>query len=99
MRWGADVNAFDYQPDPEGWLAAAMLPVTAVVGAKDVEPDEPNSSQRGSNHVERATCWVADMNAYAGSRGRIGNVQLIVAPGVGHSSSGLTTACQRALWR
>jgi pimeloyl-ACP methyl ester carboxylesterase len=101
IRWGpTDAESpFDFQPDPRGWLKAATLPVTVVVGSQDVEASKPSPSQKGNNHVERAQHWVEDMNALARREGRMGNVQLVIVPGVGHSSSRLRPVCQTALWR
>jgi pimeloyl-ACP methyl ester carboxylesterase len=101
IRWGpTDAESpFDFQPDPRGWLKAATLPVTVVVGSQDVEASKPSPSQKGNNHVERAQRWVEDMNALARREGRMGNVQLVIVPGVGHSSSRLRPVCQTALWR
>ncbi|MCC6696355.1 MAG: alpha/beta fold hydrolase, partial [Candidatus Hydrogenedentes bacterium] len=81
--WG---RAVDYQPDPEGWLKAAVLPVTAIVGALD-----------DAAHTGGAKDWVDQMNAYAAKHGKTGRVKLELVPGIGHNSGKLTPSAIAAL--
>jgi hypothetical protein len=88
LRWGDTEKRINIQPDPANWLKAARLPVTVVVEVRDDE-----------DHLQGARRWVEAMNAYSQSNAGVGNVRLVIVPGVGHSSSGLTPTCQPALWR
>lgn len=100
MQWpGSDeVQIINIHPDPSGWLMAARLPVTTVVGELDTEPQPPRPGQKGTTRVEIALNWVNDMNTFAESNGRRGTVEIIIVPGIGHSSLGLTPTCQQVLW-
>jgi pimeloyl-ACP methyl ester carboxylesterase len=82
--WG---RAVDYQPDPAGWLKAATLPVTAIVGALD-----------DAAHTGGAANWVEQMNAYAEQHGKTGRVKLRLVPKIGHNSRKLTPAAIAAMF-
>ncbi len=79
-----------------GEYMEAALPITVVGGgAADTEPQPPRAGHIGRTRIEYARQWVEAMTRIAPkgkSRIRLGTV-----PGIGHSSSGLTPACQRAL--
>ena len=84
------------KPDPEGWIKAAALPITVVVGAADTEPQQPlRADHPGSTRIDYARAWVDAMNGLA-PQGK-SRIRLVVVPGVGHSSSRLTPTCQEAL--
>jgi pimeloyl-ACP methyl ester carboxylesterase len=100
MQWpGGPQQQVDITPDPEGWMKAAALPLTAVVGAKDTEPCKPITGQVGANHVERAVNWINEMNRFAREAGRPANARYLVVEGIGHTSRGLAPTCGRALLR
>jgi poly(3-hydroxybutyrate) depolymerase len=101
IRWSDDApwEQFDYQPDPNGWLEAATLPVTVVVGAKDTEKVKAGAGQRGETHVERGREWAKSMNAYAREHGKRGRVGFVAVPGIGHNSKKLTPSAIKAMWR
>jgi pimeloyl-ACP methyl ester carboxylesterase len=100
MRWreGDPWQQIDIKPDPDGWLTAATLPITVVVGAKDNTQLKPIPGQRGHTPVERAREWVQAMNALADRHKKTGRVSLIVVKNVGHNSAALTPHCKKALW-
>ncbi len=100
MRWRDDDpwQQIDIRPDPEGWLKAATLPITVVVGAKDDDELKPIPGQRGHTPVERAREWVEAMNELARRQGKVGRVRLLVVENVGHDSAALTVHCKKALW-
>jgi pimeloyl-ACP methyl ester carboxylesterase len=82
-------------PDPDSWRKAAALPITVVVGTADTEPQPPRRDHPGTTRMDYARHWV-DAMARIAPEGR-SRIRLIAVPGVGHSSSGLTPACQKAL--
>jgi len=100
MRWRDDDpwQQIDIKPDPDGWLKAATLPITVVVGAKDDDKLIPIPGQRGHTPVERAREWVQAMNALADRHKKTGRVRLLVVENVGHDSAALTAHCKKALW-
>lgn len=83
------------RPDPDGWRKAAALPIAVVVGTGDTEPQPPRAGHIGKTRVDYARQWVDAMTRVAPA----GNsrIRLITVPGIGHSSAGLTSACQKAL--
>ncbi len=100
MRWpGRSPSRVDISPDPATWARAASLPVTVVVGSRDTRPQNSPPGQQGSNRLERARAWVAEMNRFARGRQGKGRLRLEVVRGVGHSSAGLTPRCAAALVR
>jgi pimeloyl-ACP methyl ester carboxylesterase len=100
IRWGDSESetTVEFNPDPAGWLAAATLPVTVVVGLNDLEPQPERVGQQGHTRVAIARNWVNAMNAYAAQHGVEGKMQLSMIPGSGHSSLGLLPHCQDALF-
>ncbi len=100
MAWDADAKPklVDIRPDPNGWLEASQLPITVLVGGGDETRMSQSRTQKGTDMVTRATCWVAEMNALAESEGKVGTVRLVVVPGVGHDSAHLTPAGIRCLF-
>jgi pimeloyl-ACP methyl ester carboxylesterase len=83
------------RPDRDGWRKAAALPITVVVGTADTEPQPPRADHIGTTRIDYARQWVEAMTRIA-PEGK-NRVRLVTVPGIGHSSSGLTPACQKAL--
>ena len=83
------------RPDPDGWVKAAGLPITVVVGGADTEPQVPRAAHPGSTRVDYARSWVDAMSRLV-PEGK-SRIRLVVVPGIGHSSSKLTPTCQQAL--
>ncbi len=95
IQWGeTETKDINVQPNLDTWAEAATLPVFAVVGADDVEPQPKRPGHRGSTRVELAQSWVEDMNKLAAERGTTGNVKAVVVPGVGHNGADLAKAAQ-----
>jgi hypothetical protein len=99
MEWGPskEPQAIKVVPSLNGWVKAASLPITVVVGQDDTEPQKRRAGHTGSTRVEFARQWVASMNKLAERRRQKGTVQLKVIDGVGHDSAKLTPAAQEAL--
>ena len=99
FRWGPsqEPQPINVKPDPNGWLKAATLPLTVVVGAADIEPQKPRPGHAGTTRVEHARQWVDSMNRLAERRRKKGGVRLVVVEGVGHDSAKLTPAAEEAL--
>ena len=95
LRMGPQGPSQTIRPDPAGWQRAAALPITVVVGSADTEPQPVRPAHVGTPRVGYARQWVDAMTPLA-PPGR-SRIRLIVVPRVGHSSAGLTPACQRAL--
>ncbi len=100
LRWSnsQDAKQIDIQPDPSGWVAAAALPVTVVVGGDDTKRMTDRPGQKGSNRIEIARHWVEDMNRLGASEKRRKMFYLRVVPKIGHSSSRLTPYCIERLF-
>jgi hypothetical protein len=100
MRWTDDEpwKQIDIRPDPDGWLKAAALPITVVVGARDTGKIKPLPGNPGRTHVERARHWVRAMNALARRYKKVGRVRFVAVENVGHDSAALTAHCKKALW-
>lgn len=73
--------------------------MTVAVGSRDTRPQNSPPGQKGTNRLERARSWVADMNRFARRHGVSGRVRLEVVRGVGHCSRGLTRRSAGALTR
>lgn len=101
IRWSDDEPLRDIAitPDPDGWLAAAQLPITVVVGEQDIAECKPIAGHRGNTHVARARSWVADMRELARKHGKRSGVRVVCVRGVGHNSKELTPECQRHISR
>ena len=99
FRWGPsqEPQAINVTLDPNGWVKAAMLPLTVVVGSSDIEPQKPRAGHTGTSRVDYARQWVEMMNRLAARRRKEGRVGLVVVEGVGHDSARLTPAAQEAL--
>lgn len=76
-------------------LLCYLRSITVVVGTADTEPQPPRAAHPGGTRLEYARHWVEAMTRIASDRK--GRVRLVTVPGVGHSSSRLTPACQGAL--
>ena len=95
VRMGPQGLSQTIRPDRDGWPRAAALPITVVVGSADTEPQPVRPAHVGTTRVGYARQWVDAMTPLAPvGRNRI---RLIVVPQVGHSSAGLTPACQRTM--
>jgi len=88
MAWDGDVESkpVDIRPDPNGWLEAAQLPITVLIGDDDDTEMFQSPTQKGTSMKDRGRCWVEQMNALAGSHGKVGTVRLVIVPGAGHDS-------------
>ncbi len=96
IRWAGDYKekTIDIRPDPQGWIMAAQLPVTVVVGEHDLRRIRHVDGVGGDTHVARATYWVESMNQFASSNGYNGSVKLNIVEGVGHNFGKLAAVCQ-----
>ena len=100
LYWGPnrEPQHISITPSPQGWLKAATLfPTTVVVGANDTEPQTTRDGHASLLRTERATQWVNSMNQLAERQNKPGRVSLVVVPGIGHDSAGLTPAAQKAI--
>jgi pimeloyl-ACP methyl ester carboxylesterase len=99
IRWEGSYaeKIIDITPSPNGWLKAAQLPVTVVVGELDLKKIRHVKGIGGDNHVERAKFWVNSMNQYAETNGKIGTVRLNIKEGVGHNFGKLAGVCQESI--
>jgi len=86
-------------PDPKDWVKAASLPYWVVIGNQDLEKRSLRPGHLADNRVQLAHDWVDAMRTFVEQRNAESNIQLVVAPGIGHSSSDLTPYCQRAMSR
>lgn len=91
-------RSVDIRPDPEGWISAATLPITVLVGSEDNSPLTPTPGQQGDNVLENAQIWVTQMNAYAAENGKNGTVELVVVDGVNRSEDALTAVAIEHLY-
>lgn len=100
IRWSeTETRKIDVKPNLDSWARAATLPVFAVVGADDVEPQPKRPGHRGTTRVELAQSWIDDMNKLAAERGANGTAQVIVVPRNGHNGADLPTAAQSAFMK
>jgi hypothetical protein len=99
FRWGPsqEPQAININPIPDGWLKAASLPMTVVVGSADTEPQKPRPGHDEVTRVGRAGQWVKTMNRLAERRRRKPGLNLVVVDGVGHDSAKLTPAAEKAM--
>lgn len=100
MRWSDDDpwGDIDITPDPSKWLAAAQLPVTVVVGSRDLGEMKEAPGNPGTTHVARGRYWKRAMNNYARKHKKRGRVRAVIVDGIGHNSKLLTPACIEAFW-
>ena len=97
IRWSeTETRAIDVKPNIDTWAKAATLPIFAVVGADDLEPQPKRPAHRGTTRVELAQSWIEDMNKLAAERGAAGAAQVIVVPRNGHNGADLPLAVQSA---
>jgi len=89
----------DITRDRAGWLQAAQLPMTVVVGDRDTDLQPQRPGHTGRTRIEFAQNWVNEMNSFANANGKVGVVRYVLVPGVGHDSRGLTPVCQEELFR
>ncbi len=100
MRW-RDTDPWKQiaiEPAPDGWLKAAQIPVTVVVGERDDSKTKAIPGNPGRTHVERGRAWVRAMQALARRHGKRPRVRFVAVKNVGHNSKALTPASQRALF-
>lgn len=99
VRWPGELidKVIDIPSSPSGWLKAAQLPVTVVVGEQDLEKLRSVEGVGGDTHVDRAKFWVNAMNEYAKENGASGRVELKIVEGVGHNFGKLAQVCQDSL--
>ncbi len=99
FQWGPNdpPQRIDLRPKPAGWLMAATLPLTVIVGTADLEPQKARAGHAGNTRVEYAKQWVNAMNQLAKKNNKVGRVQFVPVEGVGHDSAKLTPASQKAL--
>jgi pimeloyl-ACP methyl ester carboxylesterase len=99
MRWPRSDESMHISitPDPMGWVEAATLPITIVVGTEDTELLPGIQGQDGKTRIERARRWVGAMNRLAREHERGGRVRLSLVEGVGHNSADLTGTCIESL--
>lgn len=99
FQWDADEPeiTLDVQPDPNGWVEAAGLPMVVVVGLNDTEPQVNDPGQQGSTRLRNGSAWVRAMNDYAEANGGEGNLRFSAVPGRGHSALGIMSFCQDEL--
>lgn len=78
--------------------AVTRLPTLVVVGSQDADEKDPelNGSAKlkrlqGPHRLARARTWVEAMKASASRHGSIGNIELRLLPGIGHSFSDAVT--------
>jgi pimeloyl-ACP methyl ester carboxylesterase len=100
MAWDGDVESksVDIRPDPIGWLEAAQLSITVLVGDGDDTEMFQSPTQKGTSMRDRARCWVEEMNALAESHEKAGSVRLVIVPGAGHDSRELLPTAITALF-
>jgi hypothetical protein len=99
VRWPGESQdkIIDIKPDRKGWLEAAQLPVTVVVGKNDVKKIRHVDGVGGDTHVDRAIFWVKSMIEFAQQHGAEGRVKLNLVDNVGHNFGKLTAVCQDAM--
>ncbi len=93
-----ETEQIDVIPEALGWLLAAQLPITVVVGDMDLEPQPSKPGQIGVTRIEIGQSWVSEMNSHATANGFVGTVKFVLVPGIGHSSLSLTPVSQEELF-
>jgi pimeloyl-ACP methyl ester carboxylesterase len=89
-----------FAPDHAAWLAAASeVPVTVLVGARDIEPRPAAPGQPGETRIERAEGWVEQMRRHAAASSRAATVRLVLAEGLDHDEEAMTLPAQELLAR
>lgn len=98
IEWDAEtVKLVDVTPDKQTWLAATQVPLTVIVGLNDTAELPAFPGQKGKNRFGIGRNWVWDMAAFAGENGLQCRYKFEMAPGAGHSMSGLLPYSQEAL--
>ena len=100
VRWPGETTdrAIDIRPSPRGWLHAAQLPITVIVGSADTDPSNPAPGHTGNTRLARARQWVPAMNAFAATAAKRGTVRLAIMRGGEHSSAQLTPMAKAYLF-
>ncbi len=88
-------------PDPQGWLEAATLPITVLVGDQDTEdldciPAQCDPAWDQATRIDIGRRWTDEMTALAADHDREGRTRFVRVPGVGHDSAGLTDDAQKS---
>jgi dienelactone hydrolase len=89
---------FDIQPESRGWVEAAQLPITIVVGGLDQDTQPERPGQEAESRIERGQDWVKAMNQLAIEKQKESNIKFRLIKGIGHNSDKLTPACSRELF-
>ena len=94
-----DINV---TPDPDRWVQASNLPISIVIGDKDINPQlcQPAHCpdvRCESTRIAIGERWMKEMNALAAANDMLGGVRMEIVPGVGHSSAALTDDAQEVL--
>jgi hypothetical protein len=92
-----------FTPKMSNWLVAAIsVPVTVMVGSKDLEPRPSAPGNPGLTRYDRARHWVVAMNRLAEESNRAATVRLVTVRGTDHNEIGMMEPAQRILeqqWR
>lgn len=78
--------------------ALAASKVSIVIGSKDIKSQPRRPAHIGNTRIEIANSWANKMNENANRFGILGNVNVHIIPGIGHSSSKLTPYCVKTLF-
>lgn len=97
-RPGDPVEHFSHKPDPDGWLQAAQIPVTVVVGSNDRGEIPQIKGLPQADLLGRSSHWVRAMGTLARQHGKASKVRWKAVPGAGHDSAELLPACVKALF-
>lgn len=99
IRWSDDEmwKEVEIVPDPQGWAAAAQVPITIVVGSRDTVALHAVPGNPGRLRMERARAWVEAMKKFARMHGRTPRIRYVEVANVGHNSAFLTPTCQQML--
>ena len=98
IEWNAaTTRRVDVTPDKQKWLAATQVPLTVIVGLNDTAELPAFPGQKGKNRFGIGRNWVLDMASFAGENGLECRFKFEMAPGAGHSMSGLLPYSQKAL--
>ena len=86
-------------PLPEGFVRAAQLPITVVVGSEDEANLDPAPGQKGRNRIERGQSWVEAMRAEADRAAFTPRVRFVLLSELGHTSYRLAPEAAEYLFR
>lgn len=86
-------------PLEEGFVRAAQLPITVVVGSQDETRLDPAPAQKGHNRIERGQAWVAAMRELADREAFTPRVRFVLLAGLDHTSYRLAPEAAPYLFR